>query len=848
MTIYRFAAVTALFLAVALSANEVMLRTAEGKKLPAGQKDVKFEYRKVKSPAGTVTVEYKLTSLKEGVQKFLIDCTVIHKGKASVIFNGNMLLPPKVKKQQQRMLYRSFPMGAVWEKGGTVGKAVALGIEDHHSFADLLIERKNTESRLTARVYAALMRKGAVYTGKFHLLSFNSKYGEKDAFARYYQLYPHRFKRNPAVDPRIYKLNAAYGSWRTASPEACRFADAGWDWGIGSIRHWGDVLNDYYDHPQKGTYMPKGFSYTPRHSIKHPYYMMKKKMPKERFEKIQAQRVRDGYYCGVINAWYLTILSRIHPDIAAKYPDSLAGCDEKRSYVSGYIGTPYIYTFPETSWGRESRRLIRELLARHDLGALAFDIPLPGEIYRGTKLPVMDNVGWDQYGPGVIRGRGSNMLYDYIRTIRRKSGEYNVGVAFNGIRDYSPSGAYADSAMVENNPWNFDAPWPQYERYTLGEKSLTFWEGYNLTDFDPNIKKWDKKLVDMLTNDLSRFTAHRSFYLAVGYSADFINEYLQRLAPAFNACTAAGWKPVPGMTSQDKELTLTRYGLGNNSILAVCNTGQKDKNVLIRLFPEEINSEAMNGSDKRAPLYAGYFGSAVVNSVKNGVAEVSFPVGRLRLNLLEAVGRRSGGAPGSVTARWQGGLRRALLTLESQDHTGKVELNAAFGDYQLKGSRNIGLVPGKKVTVVYENSKVSADDKIFARFPLLDKNKQPLCQVHYSAEFSAQETAERVKAFFYGYGRFTDKNFKLRKYKNIKKTALPPFTVVITRDGKYTVPATPGISGNANNIIIRGKDRLELMRLMTITLNALNELQFPEYFRGSAMDQPDRNFFRRIRF
>ena len=133
MTIYRFAAVTALFLTVALSANEVMLRTAEGKKLPAGQKDVKFEYRKVKSPAGTVTVEYKLTSLKEGVQKFLIDCTVIHKGKASVIFNGNMLLPPKAKKQQQRMLYRSFPMGAVWEKGGTVGKAVALGIEDHHS-------------------------------------------------------------------------------------------------------------------------------------------------------------------------------------------------------------------------------------------------------------------------------------------------------------------------------------------------------------------------------------------------------------------------------------------------------------------------------------------------------------------------------------------------------------------------------------------------------------------------------------------------------------------------------------------------------------------------------------------
>lgn len=840
-----FGTVLLLFSAALLSGGAITLRNAEGKPLPKDQTDVKFEYRKLDSPAGIVTIEYKLTSLKPGVRKYLIDCGIKFKGQKSVIFNGSTCVPPKVRKQKQRMLYRSFPMGAVWEKDK--GKAVALGIEDHHSFADLLIERGKETTSLTARVYAALMRKGAVYTGKFHLISFNSKYGERDAFARYYQLYPHRFKRNPTVDPRIYKLCAAYGSWRLASPELCRFSDSGWDWGIGSIRHWGDVLNEYYDHPPKGTYVPRGFVYTPRHSNRHPYYLMKKKMPKERFEKLQAQRVRDGYFCGVINAWYLTILSRIHPDIAAKHPDSLAGCDEKKSYVSGYIGTPYIYTFPETSWGKESRRLIKALLAKHDLGALAFDIPLPGEIYRGTKLPVMDNVGFDQYGPGVIRGKGSNMLYDYIRSIRQKSGEFQVGVALNGIRDYAPTGAFADSAMVENNPWNFDAPWPQYERYCLGEKTLTFWEGYNLTDFDPNIKNWEREKVNMLINDLSRFTAHRCFYLAVGFSADFVNEYLQSLAPALNTCLAAGWKPVPGMSSADKELTLTRYGLGPSSLLAVCNLGQKDKTAVLRLYPRELNSDALNGGDNSCPLYAGFFGSAAVNTMKNGIATVSAPVGKLRLNLLEGIGKRVGPADGTITARWQGGVRKALLTLESRDCSGKVELNPAFGAYRLKGAKVLTLSPGKKVTAVYENTRVALDDVHFAKFPLMNKEKQSLCQVYFSSGESAQETAERVKSFFYGYGRNSDKNYKLRKFKSIRKNDLPPFTVVISRNGKYTVPRE-GISGDSQNIVIRGKDRLDLLRLMTVALNALNTLQFPEYFRGTPMDENDRKFFRRIRY
>ena len=116
-------------------------------------------------------------------------------------------------------------------------RALALGAENRDSYADFTA----TAEELKVSVHAAFLCKGAVYELAFHAFPFDAKYGVRDAFARYYPLYPRRFRRHPEVDPAIYGISADYGAWRISDPEACRPMNATWDWCIGAARSWGDI-------------------------------------------------------------------------------------------------------------------------------------------------------------------------------------------------------------------------------------------------------------------------------------------------------------------------------------------------------------------------------------------------------------------------------------------------------------------------------------------------------------------------------------------------------------------------------------------------------------------------------
>ena len=60
---------------------------------------------------------------------------------------------------------------------------------------------------------------GGAYDGNFALFGTSGKYAERTALQAWYDLYPASFKRDPAVDQRIYGVSASYLAWKRQEPD-----------------------------------------------------------------------------------------------------------------------------------------------------------------------------------------------------------------------------------------------------------------------------------------------------------------------------------------------------------------------------------------------------------------------------------------------------------------------------------------------------------------------------------------------------------------------------------------------------------------------------------------------------
>ena len=815
-----------------------------GQKLPEKQKNVRVEMRTVKNTDSVETIEYRLTSLIEKPQYYRIRCSVQMAGDKITLFDGlDRLFPQTGKSQKQMLMLGVFPLAAIWT--GNTGVALAAGAEDHHSFLDLRIDRGEKKTVITEEVSAALLKKGSVYQGKFHIIRFSPKYNEKDAFARYYKLYPKRFLRNPDVDPRLYGISASYACWFRSDPEWSRFGGAEWEWCVHAGRHWGDISGEYFDLPHE-KYVPICY-FSHRSGRWDPQKL--DGISKEKFRKIQQQRLSDGYYCGVANAFYTTGASRIHNQLAAKFKDSLS--DVNPCILDhGYDYAANIFAFPETSWGKEIMRMFKLAAARDEISAFAFDIPLESEVYRGEKLQEMSNVGFDKFGPGIVRGVANSKLYEQINRIPAKYGSRKLGtvVNTNGIHHINNC-FYADTIMLESNPWQYASPWPRSARYAMGEKGVTFWEGYRLSEFNPNhAKEWTAEERNRLLQDLSRYVAHRAFLFGVTYPASFTTEYLSRLAPAMQACSQAGYKVVPGMKTLQKEITLSRYGSAEKSLIAVCNLSRKEQNVKIEIFPEEFRSDTAGGNDKTPLLFAGFFGGTVNNIYNKKQTSVNCPVAPLGINVLEAAGSAAIGSQGNIRTAWQSGFMTSKLILRSESFRGKIKLRKQFGNYILEGEPEIQLDPGSKKILTYRNRSAQISDAEIMDMPLLNKNKQPRFVVYYAADQESRDMAERVLAFFKGLGKFKNPSFKL-DLELSQKTTLPCYTIVLSLDRKIPEKINKSvIGGNKHHLTVSSENRDDFSRLTRSMLDMLNALKYPEYIYGAPMSDFDRSLFKSRRF
>lgn len=787
----------------------VALTTPEGAPL-ADREAVKVEIRREVGDEGLETVRCRLESTQEGTRCLLIVASVALDGGETHAFDGERERPLEGTVRNDLLLRDSFPMGAVW--GATRGRALALGAEAGDSYADFAC----AEGRLVVSVHAALLGKGAVYETVFHSFPFSPKYGVMDAFARYYPLYPLCFKPHPDVDPDLYGICAHYSSWKKADPERCRLMNATWEWCFGAARTWGDLLDlEQPTLPRNGDYSwDEGLSYADRSGKK--FRCPNGEVTQAQFDAMRDMRLGLGYYCGVHNSFYAMALANISPKIAARHPDSVITPNSFDD--GGYAYSTPVFTFPECSWGQELRRQLKTLSETMEAGSPAFDVSKPRSVYRGVRLKEMKNVSWDEFGPGIVRGVANMKLFDYIHTLPVRNSRYRMGVSINSRSGHVVDKFHADITMTECTPWDYEKPYPLSRRLIAGEKGLTMWEGYSAQEIAPGFRNWPRADKDRLIDELAHFAVHASFRTGASLPAGFLSGYAALMSHAFVRLNRAGWKPVPGARANAGGTELARYGLGEDSFIALNNLSNALRKVEVALYPAELASGRAlpaAGRTEGCPLYAPFFGGEARLSLAQGASAVSCDVGPMLATVLEATGFARG--TGSLRIGEGGDPGCWRVTVTSDDFVGEVVFKERLdADYRLVGPACRRLDGGGCVVAEYRSSALA----------------EPLAKIRTAGEFDevrhapdadSRDQAERIAYFL---RKAAGKRSRLRL---VSDSALAPRTVSLA------------------GATVTAADRQDFMHLVKRLIDVLHRERFPRYKPSYPMPKKDCRLYPQLR-
>lgn len=793
----------------ALAGIDVRLTGADGK--PVEEKSFRVELDRSTADDGMETVRCKVTSAVEGSHLLRIVGRVALAGDGTVAYDGHderKLAKGTVRKEFFKD--DTFMMGAVWG-GASGGTAFALGADDCDSFADFTA----TPNEMEISIHAAFVRKGAVYVAVFHSFPFEPKYGIRDAFARYYQLYPKRFRRDPRVDPAIFGIAAQYASWWVSDPETCRLMNATWEWCICAGRSWGDFNNTERPvGPMNTDYTwEEGMRFTDRYGRRHN--IPNASVDNDEYDRILNDRLRGGYFCGVANAFYVMAVSCISDIIAKRYPDSIATGEP---VTHGYPTSTQVFPFVECSWGRQIRKDFARLAKEREISAVAFDVCWPSGVYRGERLSDMTNVGWDEYGAGKVRGYGSGELFDHLRTLDLAKSPYRLASVANSNRRHISDKLYADMTMAETAPWDEPAPFPLHRRFVAGERGVTMWEGYRPTQLAPDFKQWPVAARNEMLHSLACCSVHRSFFAGASLPArGFMAEWAALASHAFVRMNDACWKPVPGARVLDTDAEVARYGLGTGAYLAVNNLMREPRRIGLEVFPGEIASGRAGTVREGGYLFVPFYGGVSTNAFAAASQRVDCAAGSLLAGVLEAVGEVRG--TGTLVAHWAGTVGAPTLRIESVDFTGEIVLKDAVDSYRLAGGKYRKLVPGGRAGAKYCDAWM---DGALAAIRAADKPEAQT--IVRSSDDDAREQAARIARFFRA---------------ATGKAKIEPEVVVDASLAPRTVRAL--------DFGIAGETPRELMVRTKRFLDALHWVRYPKYRPQVPVPAADRKLYRLFR-
>ncbi len=799
---------------------------------------------------GISTVSFKLKSLREIPQMLKIVCSLKMDRPNGELFDGKKHFPYNSKRNLKinnlNMLeYGSFPMVAFWNKHEAA--ALAVGAGELHSSIRLSGNNTNDKIVLSLTLNAAFLHKDSTYNGTFHLINFNSKYGERDALARYYTIYPKIFRKNMSINPKLHEPSAAYRSWIYNNSEDCRLAGAGWEWCIRANRRSGDVDDSHYNY---NSLAPMSLNRTFKYFEANGNYIREpaEKLSHTQWLEIQKKRLGNAKVCGVVNALYTCGLSQVERQLAEQFPDSIAG---KNSFGPVKLNGPApqdkslsIFVFAQTGWGAEIRRMIRNV-AKRNVAAMAFDTPRGSKVYRGQALGRMDNVSWDKLGPFISRGVANAFLYQDVRKI--KAGKFQMGVV-NNVNEMENiyDCFFTDTTMIEANPWRFAPPWPLGHRYAMGEKTISWWEGYHLEEFVPNYKKLSKTEFAEYIRGLGDYCARRSFRLGISYPPHFSlnSEYLQKLLPAFKLCNKLGWKIIPGIKIVSGKCSTARYGQGMNCIFTLQNISKKNQAVKAQVYFKELYSDSLDDIKGKPLVLADFYGNSINNDYGQGKQFVNVKILPHKLDVLESVAVLQDSPSGNIRTCWNSDLNTAILELIPNIDC-KIELRKSFGPYVID-QRNtvIKLKKSHPVKITYVNSRMKISKRQIENYNF----STPKLNILYRKGSDSKYFAERIANFLHATSR---KNVTIKEIES-----LPAFSVLITTEpnlaAQIKLPINKKtqcyIDSEKQTIVLQSFNATDLDTITNDFLNAVNRIRFTKYPDNVKILPENRSMFNSWRY
>lgn len=804
-----FFAFFALLSADAAAMPRMELRVADKNGNAVSADEVLLDVRRVRAQDGGEDVFCRARSAVDGSRLLRIEAVLALADGMTHVFDGHDERPLGGVVERPFLLDDTFPLGAAWGADGN-GRALALGAENRDSYADFTA----TEKALKVSVHAAFLRRGSVYELMIHSFPFNAGYGVRDAFARYYPLYPRRFLRCPDVDPAIYGISSEYGSWRYANPEMCRRMNATWEWCIGAARAWGDVRGiEKLSGEGRGDYTwDREHNYRDRRGVDHE--LTNAGLTAEQYFAALDDRLGNGYFCGVANAYYVMALAKISPAVARRFPDSVAVGETFTR--ENFSHATEVFVFPELSWYRQLTNDFARLVKERDISAIAFDVAFPRGVFRGDSLRDMKNVSWDGHGAGIVRGAGAAALYEYLRTLDCRRSPCKLGVISNSNGSHISDKLYADTVMAEQAPWDDRAPFPLRRRLIVGEKGLTLWEGYNPRQFARDFNSWPKEARNRLIDALARCSVHRSFFSGASLPAGFITEYTALMSHAFVRMNDAGWKPVPGARASGDGWDISRYGFGTDSYLAVNNLARDARQVSMSVFPGEIEKGRAGAAADMGCLFVPFFGGVATNAFLTEGQTFAAEVGGLGVGVFENLGNVRG--EGRLAVRWAGIPGRATLKVSSIDFSGTVDFKGSCETYVRVGAATRKFEPGNGANVVYRDDWM---EKIGAAVGGGDFTVREIVR---AGDPDALDQADRIARFF----------------KEAQGKNAPQVPILVDASLSARTLRVGGVE-------IASEDRIDFAKRVKRFLDVLNAVRYPAYRPPTQLQSCDRGRYRLFR-
>lgn len=773
--------------------------------------------------------------------------------------------PASIKARRRWELAESrFPLQALYADGAGLG-AVLAADEFHSEWVPEIYPGPDGTAVVCQTIRIALDPESN-YDGTFAAFSFSDKYAERAAVARYHELYPSIFTRNPDVDPRTHGICASYKVWNRDDAETARTTGATWDWCIHAYRRNGD----YADSERFWDYTPiRPFHEEDR--VSREVWLARQR---KKFEHGQRANVAMFYYI-ISGTWAESQLASHFPD--AIFPDRHAGRQIRRTRWGPPQDDGVAMLSWKTSYGKFVRESMKEIVDR--LGPLivgfGFDSPNGQFQYRGEALAKIKRKSWDEYGVYCRNDVAVAHLLDFVHTLKNPNGgQMGTVTNINGMGHYLCA-YHTDAGFIEKNPWHNEEPFPQSLRYAMGEKTLSWWEGYQPSGV-VDLNAVDRAQVMETLRGLADYTALRSLYLGIVFPHYFSNgvEYLYRLRPMVQELNDAGWRAIPACQAENEKIYTARYGEGLKTYLALGNPTAEEQKGKLQVFPDECGASS-------GLIFADYTGKVTSNELQGEVqTHLAYSIPTRKPLVFEGVAGFEGERDLKLQARLEKRFDRQTITCKLQSPTEGtfvvpqergacvftgVRLDGKDARAEMTKNGRVRFQSGNATTIelLYTRPETNLREEQIIALNAFDANLKGQVKILVGPDEDSRFFGERLLDCFRNYAAWKQNvkglNVDLGGYYKNKDSLdvgievatrddLPTGTVVLaskSADGQAVLEAVKASAGSGNALagspqqgvlVLRGETYDDLQKILYDYMDLLSSTLFRDYY-GVAWTQ-----------